>query len=166
MEVPDNSLPISSPRGRPTFTFSNSVDCSFRLRRGHGVRAGTPDSRKEKRHGTDDHRRQEQHRGRASPRPLYPRNREAGLKTAADRHQRDQVEAHRLGQRSQDDELDVQVVRGMQEDAGLRHALRHEQVVQELPPVLPAVQGLRGPHLREALHAALRLQRMQAGVTK
>lgn len=98
METPDNSFSISSPRGRPTFTFSNSVDCSFRLRRGHGVRAGTPDSRKEKRHGTDDHRRQEQHRGRASPRPLHPRDRKADRQASADRHQRDQVEAHGLDQ--------------------------------------------------------------------
>ena len=126
---------------------------------GHDVRPGCR-HRKGDRHGTDDHSRTGRNRGWTQARVDDPRDRSLREEAAADHNERDQEQEGRLEQGLQGDELDVQVVRRVQAHARLRHELRNGQVVQELPPVLPPVPGLRGPHLRQARLPALRLQRM------
>ena len=111
-------------------------------------------------HGTDDHSRAGRNRRRAQARVDDPRDRSLREEAAADHNKRNQEQEGRLQQGAQGHERDMPVVRGVQAHARLRHELRHEQVVQALPPVLSAVQGLRSQDVRQARRPAFRLQRM------
>ena len=126
---------------------------------GHDVWPGCR-HRKGDKHGTDDHSRTGRNRGWTQARVDDPRDRSLREEATADHNKRDQGQKDRLEQGLQGDELDMQVVRRVQAHARLRHELRHGQVVQELPPVLPPVPELRGSHVRQARRPALRLQRM------
>ena len=105
---------------------------------GHDVWPGCR-HRKGDKHGTDDHSRTGRNRGWTQARVDDPRDRSLREEATADHNKRDQGQKDRLEQGLQGDELDMQVVRRVQAHARLRHELRHGQVVQELPPVLPPV---------------------------
>ena len=90
-----------------------------------------------------------------------PANRNQGREDATGDYRRAQDEANRLEQGAAQVERDLQVVPGVQANPRVRHELRHGQVVQELPPVLPPVPRVRASHLRPPHLSPVRLQWMR-----